>query len=473
MERLSRALVRFFVVVLVAGGLLFAIYDYQVQADLADRLSREQVDAGKRQVNQFSEEVRRTLERYQFRDIIDRTRGEFTQFEKLSQALMNSSEYISYIHWKNERGETLLFRGPDSLQKFVIDEKGVTYQQSTTSEVREVVVQRTGHVDKITDITSPILGLDKPVGSISLGIDQDKIKAKAAEAAARVRNRTIGYSGLGLSLLGLVFWYTTRLINKVGALSETVEQKSRMAYVGTLASGLVHEIRNPLNGINLNLALLEDECREAGDPRTVASMERILGRIRPNLTHLENISNEFLMFAKPPRMEVAEMSMGEVVQEVVQLIRPQCDQAKVEVKVEQAPDLPRPTLDRAKVRQILLNLAVNAIHAMPKGGTLTIGLSRVSSEVELVVTDTGSGIAPENRKKLFSLFFSTKEHGVGLGLPIVKRLAEDHGGSVAVESEQGVGTTFRIRLPVKPSPERLAAAGWVPPGELSERGSGS
>ena len=471
MERLTHALVRIFIVVVVAGGLLFAIYDYQVQADLAERLSREQVDAGKRQVSQFSEEVRRTLERYQFRDIIDRSRGEFTQFEKLSQALMNSSEYISYIHWKNERGETLLFRGPDTLQKFVINDKAVTYQQSTTSEVREVVVQRTGHVDKITDITSPILGNDKPVGSISLGIDQDKIKLRAAEAAARVRNRTIGYSGLALTLVAIVFWFTTRLLKQVGALSETVEQKSRMAYVGTLASGLVHEIRNPLNGINLNLALLEEECREAGDPRTVASMERILGRIRPNLTHLENISNEFLMFAKPPKMEVAETSLGEVVQEIVTLIRPQCDQTKVDVRVEQAEDLPRPVVDRAKVRQILLNLAVNAIQAMPKGGTLTIATARKDPDVELVVRDTGSGIAPENRKKLFSLFFSTKEHGVGLGLPIVKRLAEDHGGSVSVESEPGVGTAFRVRLPIRPSPERLAAAAWVPPGELAERGS--
>lgn len=472
MERLTRALARFFTVLLIAGGLLFSIYDYQVQKDLAERLSREQVDAGKRQVNQFSAEVRRTLERYQFRDIIDRTRGEFTQFEKLSQALMNSSEYISYIHWKNDRGETLLFRGPDSLQKFVISEKGVTYQQSTTSEVREVVVQRTGHVDKITDITSPILGVDKPMGSISLGIDQEKIKLRAAEAAARVRNRTVLYSGIGLTMLGFVFWYTTRLVKKVGSLSETVEHQSRMAYVGTLASGLVHEIRNPLNGINLNLALLEEECREAGDPRTVASMTRILGRIRPNLSHLENISTEFLMFAKPPRMEVAATQAGPIVQEIADLIRPQCDNARVQIKLVIEPDLPPAVLDRAKVRQVLLNLAVNAIQAMPRGGSLTIGASRRDRELELTVTDTGMGIAPENQKKLFSLFFSTKEHGVGLGLPIVKRLAEDHGGSVSVESREGVGTTFRVTLPLEPSPDRLAAAGWVPPGELPERGQG-
>ena len=464
MPVLTRALARFFAVLVLASGLLFAVYDYQVQKDLAERLAQEQVEAGKKQVNQFSEEVRRTLERYQFRDVIDRTRGEFTQFEKLSQALLNSSEYISYIHWKNDKGETLLFRGPDSLQKFVINENSVKYQQSTTSGVSEIEVERAGHVGTVTDITSPILGADKPVGSISLGIDQEKIKLHAAEAARRVRDRTILYSGIGVTILGLVFWYTTRLVNKVGSLSQTVEHQSRMVYVGTLASGLVHEIRNPLNGINLNLALLEEECREAGDPRTVASMERILGRIRPNLTHLENISNEFLMFAKPPRMELAEHALGDVVQEIVTLVRPQCDAAKVEVRVAGEEALPRALMDRAKVRQVLLNLAVNAIQAMPRGGVLTIATARQERDLELTVSDTGTGIAPENQKKLFSLFFSTKEHGVGLGLPIVKRLAEDHGGSVTMESQEGRGTTFRVRLPLRPPPEKLAAAGWVPAG---------
>jgi signal transduction histidine kinase len=460
---LNRALLRFFILLLIAGGLLFAIYDYQVQRDLADRLQAEQVEAGKRQVHQFSDEVKRTLERYQFRDLIDRTRGEFLQFEKLSQALMNSSEYISYVHWKNEKGETLLFRGPDSLQKFVINEQGVTYQQSTTSEVREVHVARPGRIDKITDITSPILAADKnPLGTVSLGIDQEKIKLRAKEAAERVRNRTILYSGVGILILSLVFWYTTRLVQRVGHLSTTLEHQSRMAYVGTLASGLVHEIRNPLNGINLNLTLLEDECREAGDPRTVASMERILGRIKPNLAHLENISTEFLMFAKPPKMELAETALDEVVGEVAELVRPECTQKNIAVDVKREDGLPRALLDRAKVRQILLNLAVNAIHAMPRGGTLTIGTRRVGEAVELTVADTGMGIAPENQKKLFSLFFSTKERGVGLGLPIVKRLAEDHGGGVTVESREGVGTTMRVTLPIKPAPEKLAAAGWAP-----------
>lgn len=463
MSVLNRALLRFFMLLLFAGGLLFAVYDYQVQKDIAQRLQDEQVQAGKRQLHQFSDEVKRTLERYQFRDVIDRTRGEFLQFEKLSQALMNSSEYISYVHWKNEKGETLLFRGPDSLQKFVINEQGVTYQQSTTSEVREVHVTRPGHIERITDITSPILTADRnPVGTVSLGIDQDKIKAKARAAAEGVRIRTFLYSGIGIALIGLVFWYTTRLVDRVSQLSSTVEHQSRMAYVGTLASGLVHEIRNPLNGINLNLSLLEDECREAGDPRTVASMERILGRIKPNLEHLENISTEFLMFAKPPKMELAHVALDDVVGEVAALVAPECTQGGIAVETRLEPGLPGALLDRAKVRQILTNLAVNAMQAMPRGGTLTIAARRAGEEVELTVADTGMGIAPENQKKLFSLFFSTKERGVGLGLPIVKRLAEDHGGSVTVESCEGAGTTMRVRLPIKPEPARLAAAGWAP-----------
>ncbi|MBI4859857.1 MAG: hypothetical protein HY815_06285 [Candidatus Riflebacteria bacterium] len=449
MPLLTRSLARFFLLILVVGGILFAVHDYQVSSDLADRLKEEQVATGKRQVNKFSDEVRRTLERYQFKELIDKTRGQFLQFEKLSETLLSTSEYISYIHWKNDRGETLLFKGPDTLQQFIINERGVTYYQSTTSEVREIRVDRPGRIDKITDITTPILTTDRKLGSVSIGLDEEKIRLRAQEAASRVRTRTILYSSVGVGVLGLVFFYVSALVTKVTRLSRVVEHQSRMAYVGTLASGLVHEIRNPLNGINLNLAVLEEELGEGGDARTAAALSRILGRIRPNLAHLENISTEFLMFAKPPKLALVATSLNDVVTETAQFLRPQCEASRVSLELSLDPQLPRTLLDREKVRQVLLNLAVNAIQASPKGGTLTFATARAGKDVELSVRDTGSGIAPEARKKLFSLFFSTKEHGVGLGLPIVKRLVEDHGGEITVESVPGAGTTMRIRLPVR------------------------
>src|SRR6202040_747258 len=99
-------------------------------------------------------------------------------------------------------------------------------------------------------------------------------------------SRTVAYSSIGVLLVGVSFIYITFLARKITNLSDRLQQQSRMAYVGTLASGLVHEIRNPLNGINLNLSLLEEETRDAGDPRLIASMERILGRVKPNLAHL-------------------------------------------------------------------------------------------------------------------------------------------------------------------------------------------
>jgi signal transduction histidine kinase len=454
---LTRALLKLFVLLLIAGGVLFAVHDYQVSRDLAERLQAEQVQAGKRQTRQFSEEVRRTLERYQFRDLIDRTRGEFVQFEKLSEALLNSSEYVSYVHWKNERGETLLFKGPDSLQRFVISEDGVTYQQSTTSEVREIRVERPGRVDRITDITTPILVPKGPAGSISVGLDEEKILKRAREASSRVRNRTLAYSGVGLVLVAVTFLYVRALMRKVSHLSASLEHRSHMAYVGTLASGLVHEIRNPLNGINLNLSLLEDECREGSDARTVASLDRILGRIRPNLAHLETITNEFLMFARPSRLELADTTVGDVVNETAQFLRPQAEASGLALAVRCASGLPQAKVDREKLRQVVLNLAVNAIQATPPGGTVTLEVSREAggggapgSGIEIAVADSGPGIEPERQRKLFTLFYSTKERGVGLGLPIVKKLVEDHGGTVSVSSSPGSGTVFRVRLPLAP-----------------------
>jgi signal transduction histidine kinase len=448
---LTRALIRFFVLLVIAAGVLFAVHDYQTSRDLERQLQEEQVQAGKRQVHQFSDAVRRTLERYQFRDLIDRTRGEFVQFEKLSEALLNSSEYISYIHWKNGRGETLLFKGPDTLQKFIISERGITYYQASTSEVREIVVPTPGRVKNITDITSPVLGSDPRLGTISLGIDENKVLARAREAAERLRTRTVLYSSIGICLVGISFLYITVLARKVTRLSDRLDKQTRMAYVGTLASGLVHEIRNPLNGINLNLSLLEEETREAGDERLIASMERILGRVKPNLAHLENISTEFLMFAKPPKLVLALADVGEVMAQTVQFLRPQCEKAGIEIALERAPDLPQTVVDQEKIRQVLLNLGVNAIHAMSRGGKLTMKSAIAGREIQLDVLDTGCGIPKDNQKKLFTLFFSTKEHGVGLGLPIVKRLVEDHGGTITVDSTEGVGTTFRIHLPIRSS----------------------
>jgi signal transduction histidine kinase len=230
-------------------------------------------------------------------------------------------------------------------------------------------------------------------------------------------------------------------------------QRERLAALGELSAVVAHEVRNPLGVIFNSLGSLRRLLRPEGDARL------LLDIVGEEADRLNRIVGDLLDFARP----VAPVLRPEPLPQVVdQAVASALVDASVDLVREVDPDLPPVALDAHLFHQALANVAANAVQAMPRGGRLTVRVRRDPSGVLLEVADTGAGIPEEVRPRIFEPFFTTKATGTGLGLAVVKRIVEGHGGEISVADSPSGGTVVRIRLPVVPSsPGPVESAGGL------------
>ena len=212
-----------------------------------------------------------------------------------------------------------------------------------------------------------------------------------------------------------------------------------------LTRELVHEIRNPLNSINLNLQILEEDL-SVENPSSPSDLQQRVRRIRGEVERLDRILTDFGRYAKLPPLTFETCNLAMLIEEVLDFNEPEAQRQKVQVNRE-IQELPPVQLDQSQFKQALLNLIINGVQAMEAGGSLTVRAKPFNGGIQIDVEDTGQGIEPDRLDKIFDLFISTKENGTGVGLTIVKQVIEGHGGRVNVESNPGHGTTFSILLP--------------------------
>jgi signal transduction histidine kinase len=255
------------------------------------------------------------------------------------------------------------------------------------------------------------------------------------------RNQRVRYEG---SLLRLDESHR-KLREQTDILFQTEEQlrrADRLSALGELSAGMAHEIRNPLGAIKGAVEILKDDYRPE-DARY--EFIQILLKETDRLNH---IVQEFLGFARPKQPDLQQADLNEAIESVVTLTAQEAKKAGVKVEKQLDSAIGMRGLDVSLLRQAFLNLVLNAIQAMDGGGVLTIGSSLQGDAVEITIADTGQGISEENRKKLFSPFFTTKKNGTGLGLAITYRIIENHRGTIHVASEPGKGTTFTVKIPI-------------------------
>jgi two-component system, NtrC family, sensor histidine kinase HydH len=220
-------------------------------------------------------------------------------------------------------------------------------------------------------------------------------------------------------------------------------RSEKLAALGQLAAGVAHEIRNPLTSINILIHSIAESL-----PRDNTHRED-LGVIEEEISRINLIVDQFLKFGKPAPPLLAETEVAPLFEETLQLFKAQIERQRITV-VRDFPSLPKVVVDREQMKQVILNLLLNAVQAMPAGGRLGL-TGRVAEdrrEIEVAICNSGPGIPPEHMGKLFDPFFSTKEGGVGLGLPIAHRIVEQHQGKIEVESTPDVGTCFTVGLPI-------------------------
>lgn len=239
-------------------------------------------------------------------------------------------------------------------------------------------------------------------------------------------------------------------------LEEEKRRLDRLASLGEMAANVAHEVRNPLASIKTSMQLLLEDLRESqaeqGQVKTMAvqvgeEMQETATVVLKEVERLDAIVRDMLLFARPRQLHRVTTSIVETCERVLGLIASQFEEGRVIIhRVYHG--LPVLHVDVVQIEQVLLNLLLNALQAMPGGGILTISLQQSgSSWLEVKFSDTGTGIAAEQLERIFQPFFTTKAHGIGLGLSISRRLVEDHGGQLLVESQPGLGATFTIRLP--------------------------
>jgi hypothetical protein len=224
-----------------------------------------------------------------------------------------------------------------------------------------------------------------------------------------------------------------------------IQQAGKLASIGELASGIAHEIRNPLAGIGAAVEVLSEENNLNGQ-RT-----EIVTEIRRQITRLNRTLHDLLEFARLRDPETAPCDVHELIRPMLALVRPDAQKFHVRIEESFATDLPPIFADAAQMQQALLNILLNGIQAMPDGGTLSVGAESVGLDtgdvrVRIKIRDTGIGIARQHLAKIFSPFFTTKHRGTGLGLSITRTIIEKHHGTIAVDSEPGKGTTFTLEL---------------------------
>ena len=230
-------------------------------------------------------------------------------------------------------------------------------------------------------------------------------------------------------------------------LEKTIYRQERLSSLGKLAGSIAHEIKNPLNAINLSLQHLGDKLA-VGSPAERELFDRYSGNIQREVARLSKIVDTFLNFSRVSELERTPVDIPGLIEEVVTLLARDAHSKGIRIETAFDRDELVKNVDPEKMKTVFLNLIINAIEAMPSGGRLLIKTSGGGEKpAEITVSDTGCGIAPENVERIFDLYFSTRKQGSGLGLAIVNTIIHDHGGEITVRSSLGTGSDFTLTIP--------------------------
>ena len=253
-----------------------------------------------------------------------------------------------------------------------------------------------------------------------------------------------------MGTLASAFNEMTAKLGRARELENQLHQAEKGAVVGRLAAAIAHEIRNPLNYINLTLDHLRSSFAPA-DPNKRNTFVQLTTQLKAEVARINRHITDFLKYSRPSKLDLQELDVRAEAEDALRLIEARADECRIKTNIIQDGPLPAVMADREALRSVFTNLVINAVEAIDsEGGNISIKLSNPeTNSVKVEISDTGRGIAAQDISKVFEPYFSTKETGTGLGLAIVKKAIDDHGGTISVVSKEGSGTTFTIILPVK------------------------
>jgi PAS domain S-box-containing protein len=268
-----------------------------------------------------------------------------------------------------------------------------------------------------------------------------EVDLKTTEGEKRVSVTVQGIQEDGERMGALL---TLRDLDSIESINTQLQVSERLAALGRITAGVAHEVKNPLNSMRLWL----ENLKESLPPDSDSSAKQAVQVLDKEIDRLDAVVKRFLDFTRPMDVRLEPTQLAELLREVLEIAQPQMQKANIQVAQLLPIDVPEVYVDRALLKQAVLNLVLNAGESMTGGGQLRLMLSRRGEMAEISVGDTGKGIPPEHRQKIFQLFFTTRPGGSGIGLASTFRIVQLLNGSIDFTTEVGKGTTFRIELPL-------------------------
>lgn len=287
-------------------------------------------------------------------------------------------------------------------------------------------------------------------------LDSDSVKPRDFTLETLNRDITLAVGVMPVVSVGRIqgdFIYFEDVTDK--RLEEARHRRAEsLASMTTMAASVAHEIKNPLGSISIHLQLMQKTIKADNDECKTDLVE-YLSIISEEVERLNSIVVDYLFAVRPMDTHPAPMNINALIQELVTFVQYELQEAGIDVEEMPAINLPLLNLDENLMKQALLNIIMNALAAMPNGGTLHINTLLKDNLVHIRIKDTGSGIPKEMVSKIFEPYFTTKDNGSGLGLTMVYKVIKEHGGEIRVMSKEGEGTTFTILLPVPQTDKKL------------------
>jgi PAS domain S-box-containing protein len=329
----------------------------------------------------------------------------------------------------------------DGLLLFTRDARAVMISPAAEKFLGEPAGQFLGR--RVTEIFPP----GHPLHEV-LHIESDELSEVAAETELETSEgpRRVSVSVQAIQEDGerMGALVTLRDLDSLENINTQLQVSERLTALGRITAGVAHEVKNPLNSMRLWL----ENLKESLPPESDGVSRQAVQVLDKEIDRLDAVVKRFLDFTRPMDIRLEPTQLAELLREVLEFAQPQLEKSRIQLAQLLPIDVPEVYVDRALLKQAVLNLVLNAAEAMPGGGQLRLVLSRRGEMAEITVGDTGKGIAPENRQKIFQLFFTTRPGGSGIGLASTFRIVQLLNGSIDFTSEVGRGTTFRIELPL-------------------------
>jgi signal transduction histidine kinase len=332
--------------------------------------------------------------------------------------------------------------GTQEQDGFVLNSKG-------NGQTRTRILHTDGAYDRY-ELVKPIRLNKSPLGVLKIGLSMEPMEIAWRRSLRSITVLSLAILALGLLGMAAIFYNQQSHMERIRTLEGEVARQEHLSAMGNLAAIVAHEIRNPLNAISMGLQRLKAEFRPTQDEDQYS---RFLELTQSEVQRLNSIVEQFLSLARPLDLKPEALRIEEVLTELATFVESDAKRSNVKIDVTTPPELPRLKADRNYLKQLLLNLVLNGVQAMPDGGTLTLEASHSRGRLLLSVIDTGIGIPEETLPKIFEPYFTSKSNGSGLGLAIARRIAEAHDGTLTAESEVSKGSRFQASLPLE-GPER-------------------